>query len=409
MAAPMPKVVGIESDSAHAAAAAARFRGIHRVQIRRADFLHPAPERFDYIVGNPPYVPITELTVEERETYRKTYATAKGRFDLYILFFEQALALLKPHGRLVFITPEKFLYVETAAPLRRLLREMQVDEVHFLHEGTFEGLTTYPLITTITGTGRSRPTRVIHRDGRTTLAQLDDPKASWLPAIRGAELDTGSLTLADLCVRISCGVATGADSVFVVGDTALDARLRAFARPTISGRQMALGRALEPLQSMLIPYTERGDLLAEPDLGDLGSYLSDPKRRARLLARTCVARKPWYAFHESPPMTEFLRPKVLCKDICASPFFVPDPTGNLVPRHSVYYIVPKDPTCLEALTDHLNSSSVQQWLYSHCQRAANGFLRLQSHVLKRVPLPPSFKNFDHSTNEQPPQLEVQFA
>jgi adenine-specific DNA-methyltransferase len=60
-----------------------------------------------------------------------------------------------------------------------------------------------------------------------------------------------------------------------------------------------------------------------------------------------------------------------------------------VPRHSVYYIVPRRPDDLEALMEYLNSVIAREWLEAHCQRAANGFLRLQSHVLKRLPIPPS--------------------
>jgi adenine-specific DNA-methyltransferase len=73
-------------------------------------------------------VPITGLSEDERRSYRQRYTTATGRFDLYLLFFEQALRLLKPGGRLVFITPEKFLYVRTAEPLRRALGAVAVEE-----------------------------------------------------------------------------------------------------------------------------------------------------------------------------------------------------------------------------------------------------------------------------------------
>ncbi|MGH7962042.1 MAG: hypothetical protein ACRERD_09485, partial [Candidatus Binatia bacterium] len=58
-----------------------------------------------------------------------------------------------------------------------------------------------------------------------------------------------------------------------------------------------------------------------------------------------------------------------------------------------YYIVPTDPSCLDALEQYLGSPSAQHWLRGHCQRAANGFLRLQSHVLKRLPLPQEFGTF----------------
>lgn len=123
-------------------------------------------------------------------------------------------------------------------------------------------------------------------------------------------------------------------------------------------------------------------------MGPLGDYLRHPERRAKLLQRTCVARKPWYAFHENPPLVDILKPKILCKDIGASPYFVLDDRGVVVPRHSVYYLVPTDPARLVDLCDYLNSDFSRQWLLANCQRAANGFVRLQSHVLKRMPVPP---------------------
>lgn len=406
---PLPSIVGIESDPEHFAVASERFRGVDRVEIRHADFLHPSDERFDYIIGNPPYVPITALTTTERDGYRRAYTTAKGRFDLYLLFYEQALRLLKPDGRLVFITPEKFLYVETARPLRELLSRRHVEELHFLDEQTFGHLITYPLVATIAGSARSRPTRVVPRSrGATSVRFGVLGSDSWMCAIMGVERQSSELTLGDICVRVSCGVATGADGVFVVRNDKLDPQLWSFAHRTIAGRQITPGKPLEPRHVMLVPYDENGQLVPESELGHLGRYLSLADRRAKLLERTCVQRKPWYAFHENPPMRDVRRPKLLCKDITPAPFFVPEPEGDMIPRHSVYYVVPTDPACLDELGEYLNSPSAQQWLRSHCQRAANGYLRLQSHVLKRLPLPSSFGRL-RTVSSRALQLEAQLA
>jgi adenine-specific DNA-methyltransferase len=125
----------------------------------------------------------------------------------------------------------------------------------------------------------------------------------------------------------------------------------------------------------------------ESELQALGYYLRQATIRKRLLERTCVRRKPWYAFHETPPLSEILRPKILCKDITEKPYFWIDRKGALVPRHSVYYIVPEDPAIIERLCEHLNSTEVANWLFEHCQRAANSFLRLQSNILKTIPVP----------------------
>ena len=58
-----------------------------------------------------------------------------------------------------------------------------------------------------------------------------------------------------------------------------------------------------------------------------------------------------------------------------------------MPRHSVYYAVPRDGSKLEDLFEYLRSRFAIDWMRSNCQRAANGFLRLQSAVLKRLPVP----------------------
>lgn len=388
---PVPSILGVESNPEHVTYLRAHFADVPSVEIREDDFLLSSHGGFDYVIGNPPYVAITSLSDVERAQYRRGYQTACGRFDLYLLFFEQSLRLLEPHGRLVFITPEKYLYVETAAPLRRLLSDRGVEELHFLDEETFPGLVTYPLVTTVTGDASSTGTRIIDRRGTARRVHPLAGHASWMPSIRGANALADAITLEDICVRISCGVATGADAVFVVRNADVPPDLRAFAYPTIAGRDIN-SADLPPLdRSLLIPYDQDGRLLPEAMLGGFGGYLSDEKRKAQLLGRSCVSSKPWYAFHETPPLKDILRPKILCKDIGAAPLFVVDHEGAIVPRHSVYYIVPAQPEHIDELVAYLNSEAATSWLRNHCQRAAKGFLRLQSHVLKKLPLPASLE------------------
>lgn len=384
---PVPQIVGIDSDPLLLAEARRRVGAVPQVTLRHEDFLSVRPERFEYVIGNPPYVSITGISVPEREQYRRMYQTAVGRFDLYQLFFEQSLDLLSSGGRLVFVTPEKFLYVQAAERLRVKLAETGVAEIELIDEGSFTGLVTYPAITTVELGLPATYTRIVLRNGVERAVHLSASGASWLPAVNGTLPPALGPVLADAFVRISCGVATGADSVFVVRDDDLTESLRPFAHPTLSGRSLALDGELRTTHQMLVPYALDGSLLPEGELGALGDYLRRPDRCLQLLKRTCTARKRWYAFHETPPLGEMLRPKILCKDIGSRPWFAVDEGGTIVPRHSVYYLVPEDPAQIHELCAYLNSPDVAEYLTAHCQRAANGFLRLQSHVLKRVPLP----------------------
>lgn len=383
---PVPRIVGVELDPGRAAAARSRFERVPEVEIRESDFLADGQELFDFVIGNPPYVPITGLSLEERDRYRLRYRSARGRFDLYVLFFEQALRLLSPRGRLVFITPEKFLYVESAGALRALMRRHSIAELHFQCESTFSDLVTYPLVTTLDGALGESSTIVRDRSGECRTVTLRGSEG-WWAVIQGSGADDHSNTLADATRRISCGVATGADSVFVVRDAELPRELLQFSHPTLAGRQIHPDGTVHRTSSLLSPYDGTGRLLPETALGALGTYLRSPARRLRLEARTCVERKPWYAFHDNLPLDDLLRPKLLCKDITERPFFVTDATGRLVPRHSIYYVVPAEAWQLAPLAEYLNSGEAVRWLSANCQRAANGFLRLQSHVLKRLPVP----------------------
>jgi hypothetical protein len=86
-------------------------------------------------------------------------------------------------------------------------------------------------------------------------------------------------------------------------------------------------------------------------------------------------------------MNDLRQPKVVFKDIEKEPRFWAERSGEVVPRHSVYYIVPDEGVSLDDLLQYLNSPLAQKWMEAHCQRAANGFLRLQSRVLKKLPVP----------------------
>jgi SAM-dependent methyltransferase len=383
----LPCITGVECDPRHLPLLRAKFERQRAVRIEHADFLSDGRTSFDYIVGNPPYVPITALSESEKARYRARYATARGRFDLYLLFFEEALRRLAPGGRLVFITPEKYLYVESAGPLRKLLARWHIEEIRLVCEDTFGALVTYPTITALCNAPPGT-TCIVRRDGATVTVRLMPSRDSWLPAVEGGGPKREHVTLGDLCLRVSCGVATGADGVFVRAANDLDPALRRFSYPTISGRELTLETTdLVPRFAMLIPYDVDGRLLPIERLGALGRSLQRADVRRRLLARTCVKHKPWYAFHETPKLRDILRPKILCKDIGQTPRFWLDRCGEIVPRHSVYYIVPREPEAIDAIAGYLRSPAAHEWLMRNCQRAAKGFVRLQSRVLQRLPVP----------------------
>jgi SAM-dependent methyltransferase len=386
-----PQITGVELDADRAEKARRKFAAIPQIEIITSDFLLDKVEGpFDYIIGNPPYVSILALTDAEKRHFRNRYKCAVGRFDLYMLFIERAVSLGKQDGTLVFITPEKYTYVQAGSEVRKLLASHAITDIILLQENEFPGRTTYPAISKVRISVPTCPTHIRSRDGARFPAVLTNNGESWRHLLSGKEPSevTGALRLADFCRRISCGIATGADAVFVKALDGLPTNLAQHAWPTISGRQLqSTTSTVQTSSVILIPYSVESRLQRLEDIGELGDYLSRSDNKMKLVMRSCAQRKPWHAFHDAPQMSDLLRPKILCKDICDDPVFWIDQEGLVVPRHSVYYIVPSNPRHLYLLAEFLNSEPVKSWLSSNAQRAANGFLRIQSSVLKRLPIP----------------------
>lgn len=76
---------------------------------------------FDIVIGNPPYID-SETMIKNmpaiRELYRNIYNTAKGNWDIYVLFFELGMNLLKKNGILSYITPNKWISIGYGKALR---------------------------------------------------------------------------------------------------------------------------------------------------------------------------------------------------------------------------------------------------------------------------------------------------
>jgi methylase of polypeptide subunit release factors len=182
-----PRIHGVEPHPARCDEAREQFAQSDFVEVEQKDVLADALPSFDYVVGNPPYVPITQLSEGEKTQYRSRFATAHGRFDLYLLFFECAVELLDEGGRLVYVTPEKYLTVQTAAPLRRLLGRHRVREVELLAEDTFSDLVTYPAVTTLDKTEPDGPATLHLRDGTRREVRFSEDGASLAPQMYGGD------------------------------------------------------------------------------------------------------------------------------------------------------------------------------------------------------------------------------
>jgi hypothetical protein len=94
-----------------------------------ADFYDPdlmsGVDKFDIVIGNPPYIDSESMVkqgLEDQRAYISThYKLASGNWDIYIAFFERGLSLIKDGGALTFITPDTWLSKSYGQKLRKTL------------------------------------------------------------------------------------------------------------------------------------------------------------------------------------------------------------------------------------------------------------------------------------------------
>lgn len=78
---------------------------------------------FDCIIGNPPYVSANQIDENSKKWFEKNYNSAYGRLNLFSIFLERGINLLKRGGFLGFIIPYTILKNQYFKEIRKFILE----------------------------------------------------------------------------------------------------------------------------------------------------------------------------------------------------------------------------------------------------------------------------------------------
>ncbi|MFE4651516.1 Eco57I restriction-modification methylase domain-containing protein [Streptomyces sp. NPDC056707] len=386
--------------------------------IQQGDYLLREIHATDIVVGNPPYIRLEDVPDTRMALYRQNHPTMVGRADIYIGFYERALASLRQDGALGFICADRWMRNQYGRGLRQLVADRySMDFVAIMHDvdAFEEQVAAYPAITVL----RKRPQgEVIAADttklfdaraAEDLLAWTTEPNApaKSTPAFKAARLPhwfsgeefwpTGSParlalledlndrfpTLAQTGARVGIGLASGKDDVFLTRDPELVEESRALPMSMVAD---ASSGVLNWDGTYLVNPWEADGSLADLDrYPKLKAYFE--KHRAALERRYVAKKHPerWYKTIDKVDHALTDKPKLLLPDMKRTIHPVLD-EGGYYPHHNLYYVV-SDTWDMRVLGGLLLSRVAQAFVEAYAVRMRGDTLRFQAQYLRLIRVP----------------------
>ncbi len=376
--------------------------------------LAPIDRSFEFVIGNPPYIRIEQLSEALQAEYRRRYQSLFDRADLYVAFIERGLTCLSPSGVLSFICADRWVANKYGAPLRRLVSDrFKVRAYVDLHRASpFESdVIAYPSIF-VMSPGKSDSVPVValetasEEECRHVVPGIEAPERtlpvgitidrykSWFhgdePWIlsSAAHLETlraleARYSPIEATARVGIGVATGNDKLYIV-DRHCDLEPDRLV-PLVMREDMQDGQINDAGRCVINVFNDKGGVVDLEVYPRLRRYLNE--HAAEIKKRHVAQKNPgaWFRTIDRVYPSLVSRPKLLIPDIAGSNEVVLD-GGHFHPHHNLYFVT-SDEWDMEVLGGLLSSRVALFFVWSYAVKMRGGYLRFQAQYLRRIRLP----------------------
>jgi type I restriction-modification system DNA methylase subunit len=219
-------------------------------------------KQFDIVIANPPYIHLERI--KEQSAYYKTlrFSTYEARGDIYALFYEKGVQLLKDNGILCYITSNKWMRAAYGKSLRSFFANLTnpIQLIDFAGQQIFDATVDTNILLLSKSENRKATNAVIVKD-KDSIANMSvyvkqnsvtipfATSDSWTilsPIEQGikAKIEAVGTPLRDWDIRINFGIKTGCNEAFIVNGAtrarliAADPRSAEIIRPILRGRDV---------------------------------------------------------------------------------------------------------------------------------------------------------------------------
>ena len=377
---------------------------------------------FDIVLGNPPYVR-QELLKDLKPALQNRFEVYHGVADLYAYFFERGLRILKPGGRMGYISSSTFFKTGSGAPLREYLRGKATLEtvVDFGDHQIFEGVTTYPAILTMQNAAPPKGHDLAfwkiaemprdnfdlaYRDLAQPYPQSALGGGSWElenPALRQlrSKIVTGKPTLKAVYGSPYRGILTGRNEAFVIDRKTRDALIAEdpksaeILKPWLEGKDIKKWRAES--RDLWVILFKRGWTIDRYGVGSEDQNWDRLKEEFPAICKFLEPQKAacqirtdqgdfWWELRSCEYYDAFENPKIVYPDLSQGPKFFIEKNAAFLPNTT--YLIPSSSYLLISI---LNSPAT--WFFlrgiSDAMRGGEWRIRMFSQSIERIPIPPA--------------------
>ena len=325
--------------------------GYVKWNIVNSDFLSFNIDRkFDFIVGNPPYISYANIDDENRKFIRENFnACKKGKFDYCYPFIEQSLNILSSSGKLAYLIPTNIFKNVFAKDLRNLLLNKIEKIIDYKAQKIFKNVLTSSsiIICSVNDTSPVIKYYDVSSDinlhiERATLGEkwmFDDKKNEkkipfseyFLAATSVATLLNEAFVIKEYDEK---------NDVIYVDDIPLEKEL---IRPAASPRALSRNEK----EFIIFPYKYRGNKINRFEMDDIKTMYPGvinhlEKFREKLNARDSDSISKWFEYGRSQALENLNQKKLLMSFIVTNRVNVYELDEYIIPYSGIYIIRKSD-------------------------------------------------------------------
>lgn len=317
---------------------------------RNTDYLKTSEDKkYDFIVGNPPYITYSELNKENQIFLKTMFESCKnGKFDYCYAFIEKSIEDLSSNGKMAYLIPSSIFKTVFGENLRKLILPYLVMINDYTQEKMFSNALVKSAIVVIS---KATEKKEIHYIDKTKcvkkIIQRNQLGAKW----SFENNNIGKLRFGDY-FKVSHVVATLCNKAFVVKEWKLDEKgdylcdgiiiERDVIREATSPKLLRTGKT----EKIIFPYRyDNNHKLVRYDEKIFkkrypGAYKHLSRFREELNMRDSDISSKWFEYGRSQALSGLNCEKALISTIVSGKILVYKLSKNVIP-YAGMYIVPK--------------------------------------------------------------------